>query len=97
MILKEVDEKKKVYVVSILLSFLILWLMTVLFTNVQSSNRFFSSHIGFYLLLAGILGSESSNEKMGKIWFGVKVLLTTYIVFYFWMGTILFTVGFPWT
>jgi Gpi18-like mannosyltransferase len=64
------------------LSFLILLVMTVCFTNVQSSTRFFSTHPVFYYILAVLWQ-----------WRGVRV----WIIFYCLGGMFLFTVGFPWT
>ena len=65
------------------LSFGILVIMTVCFTNIQSSTRFFSTHPIFYYILA----TFSQRWRTVRIW----------IVFYYLSGIFLYTVGFPWT
>ncbi len=65
------------------LSFVILVIMTVCFTNIQSSTRFFSTHPIFYYILAIF----SQKWKVVRIW----------IIFYYFAGIFLYTVGFPWT
>lgn len=67
----------------IYLSFLILLVMTICFTNIQSSTRFFSTHPIFYLILASL----SLKWKLVRFW----------IMFYCLMGILLYTVAFPWT
>lgn len=64
------------------LSFLILYTVTLTLTNIQSSTRFFSTHVVFYLLIYKYL-----QHKIVKFW----------IFLYYLYGAILFFIGFPWT
>jgi hypothetical protein len=65
------------------LSYFILLLMTIGFTNIQSSTRFFSTHPIFYYFLAIF----AEKWRIVRFW----------IVLYCLMGMYLYTVGFPWT
>jgi phosphatidylinositol glycan class V len=64
------------------LSFVILTLITVFLTNIQSSTRFFSSHVFFYMILG-----RDAKSKWLELW------IWTYLI----LGGILFCIGFPWT
>jgi hypothetical protein len=65
------------------LSFSILFVITVFFTNIQSSTRFFCSHPYFYYAMACL------SVKLG--------LVKLWAVFYWIVGIFMYVVGFPWT
>ena len=74
----KVIKKKK----GLILSFCLLLLVIVFYTNIQSSTRFLCSHPVFYVLL-----SKEIHRPLIRYW----------QVSYYLLGMILFTVGFPWT
>ena len=65
------------------LSFLVLFLITAFFTNIQSSTRFFCSNPYFYFGLAKI----AMNWRIVRIW----------SIFYWLTGIFMYVVSFPWT
>jgi hypothetical protein len=65
------------------LSYTLLLLTTIAFTNIQSSTRFFSTHPFFYYSLA-FLGLK---HRAVRIW----------TIFYCLLGMFLYPAGFPWT
>jgi len=67
----------------ILLSFVLLLIVIIGWTNIQSSTRFLSSHPIFYY----ILGQFSFRHKAIRVW----------ILFYYFIGIFLYTLSFPWT
>ena len=67
----------------ILLSFVLLLLVIVGWTNIQSSTRFLSTHPLFYYILANL----SLKYKVVRVW----------ILFYYLIGIFFYTLAFPWT
>jgi Gpi18-like mannosyltransferase len=65
------------------LSFLLLLLVTILLTNIQSSTRFLSTHPIFILLLAD-LAARWSIIRIG-------------ILSYYFCGLVMYPVAYPWT
>lgn len=65
------------------LSFLLLLLVTVLLTNIQSSTRFFSAHPVFILLLA----------HLARAWRVIRIWMITYYL----CGCVMYSVAYPWT
>jgi Gpi18-like mannosyltransferase len=65
------------------LSFVILFAITALFTNIQSSTRFFCGHAFFYFAMA----------KLAQSWRIVRL----WAIFYWLTGIFMYVVNFPWT
>ena len=65
------------------LSFVILFVITAFFTNIQSSTRFFCGHPFFYYILA----KWALNWRVVRIW----------SIFYWLTGILMYVVSFPWT
>ena len=64
-------------------SFVILFIITTFFTNIQSSTRFFCAHPYFYYTLAKL----AMNWRIIRIW----------SMFYWLTGIFMYVVNFPWT
>lgn len=73
------------------LSYYLLLSVTIIYSNVQSSARFFSSHPVYSINLAVFLMAEKGQTT----WLQRFVLF--YIVLYNVAGVLLFPVRFPWT
>lgn len=65
------------------LSFLVLFMITTFFTNIQSSTRFFCGHPYFYYIMTRL----SMKLKVVRVW----------ALFYWLIGIFMYVVGFPWT
>jgi hypothetical protein len=65
------------------LSFAILLVITIFFTNIQSSTRFFCGHPYFYFVLAQL----AFKWRIVRLW----------SVFYWLTGIFMYVVAFPWT
>ncbi len=74
---------KSMVFLGIFASFIVLFLVTVCMTNVQSGTRFFSAHPMFYI----ILGRATAKSQI------VKSCIFCYCL----GGIILYSIGFPWT
>lgn len=72
------------------LSFLLLLIVTILLTNIQSSTRFLGSHPMFYINMATALHS-------GRFGRGVQFWVKGWSLGMCVCGMVLFAVGFPWT
>lgn len=93
-----------------LLSYL---LVTVLLTNIQSSTRFLCTHPAFYINCVNLLHKDNTEindnaESKDKNTVNVKdkqnigfvifrAVFTMWQFGYFYVGILLFSVGFPWT
>jgi hypothetical protein len=82
-ICKTYDTKWTIKTKGMYLSFVILVLTTISFTNIQSSTRFFSTHPYFYYIIAGY----AQRCKIIRFW----------SIFYCLAGIYLYTLAFPWT
>ena len=65
------------------LSYLVLFLITAFFTNIQSSTRFFCGHAFFYFGLARL----AVHWRIIRLW----------ALFYWLTGIFMYVVNFPWT
>ena len=74
------------------LSLYFLLIITITMTNIQSSTRFLGSHPLFYINAAIFLnGAQSRIQKV------IKFCFRFWQLFYFYFGTFLFCLEFPWT
>lgn len=71
------------------LSYFILIFITVTLTNIQSSTRFFSSHPLFYINILTLIVNSKPSYLNG--------LIRYWWAFYFFIGSFMFYLGFPWT
>ena len=65
------------------LSFVVLFAVTAVFTNIQSSTRFFCGHAFFYFAMAKL----ALGWRLVRLW----------VLFYWLVGIFMYTVNFPWT
>lgn len=76
------------------LSFLLLLLITITMTNLQSSTRFLCSHPAFYINICAFFYGQERDEGWKRV---VRGVFRVWQLGYFWVGVVLFAVEFPWT